>query len=177
MLVSGTLTMPDEAPEKPVPSGEAAHASDTAVSDASSTEPPAGETAAGETAAGEAAASAAPKRRKKRKKRAPESEPAPAVPKEPALTPDGRERPLFILGFPDDPELERLVHAFEAGNYAFVREHAPKLAERTSSARVRDAARELARRIEPDPLIKVLLGLSIALFAVIAFWAYKTHGG
>jgi hypothetical protein len=164
--------MPDEAPEKPVPSGEVAHTSDTAVSDASPTEPP-----AGETAAGEATATAAPKRRKKRKKRAPESEPAPALPKEPALTPDGRERPLFVLGFPEDPELDRLVHAFEAGNYAFVREHAPKLAERTSSARVRDAARELARRIEPDPLIKVLLGLSIALFAVIAFWAYKTHGG
>jgi len=143
--------MPDEAPEKPVPSAE--------------------------TAASEVAASEAPKRRKKRKKRAPESEPAPASPKEPALTPDGRERPLFVLGFPEDPELDRLVHAFEAGNYAFVREHAPKLAARTSSPRVRDAARELARRIEPDPLIKVLLALSVVLFLVIAFWAYKTHGG
>jgi hypothetical protein len=159
--------MPDEAPEKPAPSDEPAHPSETAVS----------ATRASEAPAGEAAASDAPKRRKKRKKRAPASEAEPAVPKEPALTPDGRERPLFLLGFPEDPELARLVHAFEAGNYAFVREHAPKLAERASSPRVRDAARELARRIEPDPLIKLLLALSVALFVVLAFWAYKTHGG
>jgi hypothetical protein len=155
--------MPDEAPQKPAPTGETAPASDTAVSDTRASEPPARD--------------AAPKRRKKRKKRAVEAEAAPAIPKEPALTPDGRERPLFVLGFPEDPELDRLVHAFEAGNYAFVREQAPKLAERTSSPRVRDAARELARRIEPDPLIKVLLALSVALFVVLAFWAYKTHGG
>ena len=174
--------MPDEAPQKPAPTGETAPASDTAVSDTRASEPPAHDAAATEAAVADApegieGTSAAPKRRKKRKKRAEEAEAAPAIPKQPALTPDGRERPLFVLGFPEDPELDRLVHAFEAGNYAFVREGAPKLAERTSSPRVRDAARELARRIEPDPLIKVLLALSVALFVVLAFWAYKTHGG
>jgi hypothetical protein len=150
--------MPDEAPEQPAPN-------ETAPSEAA--------TAEGMTAE----AAEAPKRRKRRKKRAPEAEAAPAAPKEPPLTPDGRERPLFVLGFPEDAELDRLVHAFEAGNYAYVREHAPKLAESTSSARVRDAARELARRIEPDPLIKVLLALSVVLFVVLVVWAYKTHGG
>jgi hypothetical protein len=172
--------MPDEAPEKPEQSGEGAPTSGAAVSDTRASEPPADAASPSEgPPAGESgdAETAAPKRRKKRKKRAPEPEASPAEPKPPALTPDGRERPLFVLGFPEDPELDRLVHAFEAGNYAFVREHAPKLAERTSSPRVRDAARELARRIEPDPLIKVLLGLSVALFLVLAFWAYKTHGG
>ena len=173
--------MPDEAPQKPAPTGETAAASDTAVSDTRASEPPARdaptEAAVVDAPEGTEATSAAPKRRKKRKKRAEAAEAAPAIPKEPALTPDGRERPLFVLGFPEDPELDRLVHAFEAGNYAFVRERAPKLAERTSSRRVRDAARELARRIEPDPLIKVLLALSVALFVLLAFWAYKTHGG
>lgn len=175
--------MPDEAPQKPAPTGETAAASDTADSDTRASEPLARDAAPTEVpvaAAAEAAeaTASAPKRRKKRKKRADDAEAAPpAMPKEPALTPDGRERPLFVLGFPEDPELDRLVHAFEAGNYAFVREQAPKLAERTSSRRVRDAARELARRIEPDPLIKVLLALSVALFVVLAFWAYKTHGG
>ena len=161
--------MPDEAPEKPA--------------DTSASEPPADHALpsegapAADAAADTGEAAAVPKPRKKRKKRPVEPEAAPVAPKEPALTPDGRERPLFVLGFPEDPELDRLVHAFEAGNYAFVREHAPKLAERTSSPHVRNAARELAKRIEPDPLIKVLLALSVVLFVVIAFWAYKTHGG
>jgi hypothetical protein len=115
------------------------------------------------------------KRRKKKRKKAAVEEPA--EPEPPPLTADGRERPLFVLGFPKDLELERLVQAFEAGNYAFVREEAPKLAERASSEAVRQAARELTRRIEPDPLIKLLLALSFALFVALAVWAYKTHGG
>jgi hypothetical protein len=162
--------MPDEAPEQPAPN-------ETAPSEAAPNETAPSEAATAEGMTAEAAE--APKRRKRRKKRAPEAEAeaAPAAPKEPPLTPDGRERPLYVLGFPEDAELDRLVHAFEAGNYAYVREHAPKLAENTSSARVRDAARELARRIEPDPLIKVLLALSVVLFVVLVVWAYKTHGG
>ncbi len=118
-------------------------------------------------------ATSAPRRKRKRKKRAAEAPPEPAPP---ALTADGRERPIFVLGFPTDPELDRLVRAFELGNYAYVREHAPKLAERGESEEIRAAARELARRIEPDPLIKILLALSIALLFALAFWAYKTHG-
>jgi hypothetical protein len=170
--------MPDEASEK--------HAQSTDSSDAPAAPSSADPESAGESPArsdappveGEHATldePAAPvKRRKKRKKPATE---APAEPSEPALTADGRERPVFLLAFPKDAELDRLVRAFEAGNYAFVREHAPKLAEQSSSARVREAARELARRIEPDPLVKLLLALSVALFLVIAFWAYKTHAG
>src|SRR3954462_5185578 len=104
-------------------------------------------------------------------------EPAPeAAPPEPAepgsdatLNADGRERPRFLLEFPADPELQRLVRAFEAGNYQAVREGAPKLAEQSEDAIVRAAARELRRRIDPDPLMKYLLWVAIALFVFVVW--------
>ncbi|HEY6723874.1 MAG TPA: hypothetical protein VI197_07575, partial [Polyangiaceae bacterium] len=73
------------------------------------------------------------------------------------LDANGRERPRFLLAFPDDPELAKLSRAFEAGNYAYVREHASEVAARAEDAEVRRAALELAERIKPDPLIKYLL--------------------
>ncbi len=159
--------MPEEGSEKSA--AEAEPARDELPADAPS------QTRAADEPAGATAGepSSAPRHKRKRKKRAPE---APPEPTEPALTADGRERPLFVLGFPHDPALDRLVRAFEVGNYAYVREHAPKLAEQADAADVRAAARELARRIEPDPLIKILLALSIALLVGLAVWAYKTHG-
>ena len=84
----------------------------------------------------------------------------------------GRERPRFLLGFPQDPELARLARAFEAGNYALVRAEAEQLAERTESRAVRDAALELRRRIDPDPLAKYLLALTAALLLSLAYFAY-----
>lgn len=112
----------------------------------------------------------AKKRKRKRKK-------VEDAPLRASLNPEGRERPAFLLGFPEDPELERVMQAFELGNYAFVREAAPALAEKATDPKVRAAAEELARRIEPDPLVKVLLGLALALLVLLTFWAYKTHGG
>jgi len=84
----------------------------------------------------------------------------------------GRERPRFLLGFPDDPQLSRLTAAFEAGNYALVRAEAEALAERTENRAVRDAALELRRRIDPDPLAKYLLALTGALLLFLAYFAY-----
>ena len=89
-----------------------------------------------------------------------------------ALDAQGRERPRFLLGFPADPNLERLARAFEAGNYALVRAEAEALAERTESRAVRDASLELRRRIEPDPLAKYLLALTAVLLLSLAYWAY-----
>jgi len=109
------------------------------------------------------------KKKKKRRKEAVAEGPNP-------IGPDGRERPAFVLAFPSDPELDRLVKAFELGNYAYVREHGPALLAKSEDAAVRDASRELLRRIEPDPLIKILLGISVTLLLLLAFWAYKTHG-
>lgn len=84
----------------------------------------------------------------------------------------GRERPRFLLAFPEHPDLARLVAAFEAGNYALVRAEAEALAERAESSAVRDAALELRRRIDPDPLVKYLLALTAALLLFLAYFAY-----
>ena len=84
----------------------------------------------------------------------------------------GRERPRFLLGFPQHPDLVRLTAAFEAGNYALVREEAEAVAERADSPAVRDAALELRRRIDPDPLAKYLLALTAALLLALAYFAY-----
>lgn len=88
------------------------------------------------------------------------------------LDASGRERPRFLLKFPQHPDLQRLATAFEAGNYALVREEAQTLAERTDNPAVRDAALELRRRIEPDPLAKYLLALTAALLLSLAYFAY-----
>jgi len=92
------------------------------------------------------------------------------------LDANGRERPRFLLAFPDHPELAKLSRAFEAGDYAYVREHASEVAQRTDDDEVRRAALELAERIKPDPLIKYLLVLSIALLAYLVIHAYSSHG-
>ena len=85
----------------------------------------------------------------------------------------GRERPRFLLAFPEHPDLARLAAAFEAGNYALVREEAESLAERAENPAVRDAALELRRRIEPDPLVKYLLALTAALLLFLTYFAYN----
>jgi hypothetical protein len=89
-----------------------------------------------------------------------------------ALDASGRERPRFLLGFPQHPDLSRLTAAFEAGNYALVRDEAEAVAERAESPAVRDAALELRRRIEPDPLAKYMLALTAALLLFLAYFAY-----
>ncbi|HYQ45535.1 MAG TPA: hypothetical protein VER11_26290 [Polyangiaceae bacterium] len=89
------------------------------------------------------------------------------------LNAEGRERPRFLLEFPDDPALQQLVREFEAGNYRAVREGAVKLAEATEDPIVRAAARELARRIEPDPLMKYLLFVALGLFVFIVWSTYQ----
>ena len=123
-------------------------------------------------------ASEAPKKKKKKKKkkRAPEEEPKDEGPAGPVLGPEGWERPQFVLDFPRDAELDRLVRAFELGNYAFVRDNGKKLAESASDESVRRAAAELLRRVDPDPLVKILFAMSIGLFLFIVFYAYRSHG-
>jgi hypothetical protein len=89
------------------------------------------------------------------------------------LNVDGRERPRFLLEFPNDPALQQLARAFEAGNYRAVREGAAKLAESTDDPIVRAAARELGRRIEPDPLMKYLLFVALGLFVFVVWYTYQ----
>lgn len=103
---------------------------------------------------------------------APQPEPKP-LRKRPRLNAAGEERPGFLLGFPEDPELEALIAAFELGNFAEVRALAPELARRTGDPEVRRAALELRRRIDPDPLLIVLLLLSLGLFSFLVVWVYS----
>ena len=97
------------------------------------------------------------------------AEPAQRPPEE-----NGVERPRFLLKFPDQPELNRLVRAFELGNYAEVRRAAPLLLKGGNPA-VRKAAHELLARIDPDPLMKYLLLLAVALFVLIVLYTYGNH--
>jgi len=84
----------------------------------------------------------------------------------------GLDRPAFILDFPVDEALEPLIAAFEAGNYAYVRREAPKVAERAKDPAVRAAALELRRRIDPDPLAIYLVAASALLLVFLVLWLY-----
>lgn len=88
----------------------------------------------------------------------------------------GNDRPRFLLRFPDDPELSELTFAFEVGDYARVRDQAPRLVQSTTRPEVRRAAEELLRRIEPDPLVKYLLVVAIGLLLLLIGFVYTAHG-
>jgi hypothetical protein len=90
----------------------------------------------------------------------------------PRLNAVGEERPAFLLEFPDDPALARVIAAFEAGDFATVRREAPELARATSDPAVRRAALELRERIDPDPLLLVLLAFAISLLIFLVAWIY-----
>lgn len=96
---------------------------------------------------------------------------------EPSDASEREELPAFARAFPRDPELDALVRAFEAGDYARVRREAPALAERAKSKKVKQAARELRRRIDPDPLATFLLVGAVLLLVFLALWYWtQAHG-
>ena len=108
----------------------------------------------------------------------PGGEPATGPEAEPSAEPipldkQGRERPRFLLAFPEEPELQRLVRAFEAGDYQTVRAGAAELVNRSENPIVRAAARELRKRIDPDPLMKYLLWVALGLFAFVVWYTYQ----
>jgi hypothetical protein len=96
---------------------------------------------------------------------------------------DGREAakkewgfPRFAKDFPPDAELDALVVAFTKGDYATVREGAPKLAARTEDEAVKRAAETLRARIEPDPGSRILFAFAAALLVFLTIW-WVTHDG
>jgi hypothetical protein len=120
---------------------------------------------------------APPPRKKKRKKRKPGEEASgrdarPAG--ETSASAGGDDRPLFARDFPSDAELDRLVAAFEAGNYALVRSGANQLVHATKNEAVRRSARQLLTRIEPDRTAVLLLGVAVALLLFVSWWHW-TH--
>jgi hypothetical protein len=120
-------------------------------------------------------------KQRKSKKRKPKRrvEPANAADVEPestlrdALDAQGRERPRFLLNFPDHPQLNQLIAAYERGDYASVRRDAPELAQKSQDPEVREAAVELRRRIEPDPLARYMLLAAITLLVFLLYWTYS----
>ena len=105
----------------------------------------------------------------------PETDAAAPAPRRSALDANGNERPVFLLDFPEDPELEGLIAAFEAGNYAEVRRLSSGVAERAKDPDVRAAALELRRRIDPDPLSTYIVLISVALLLFLLMWAYAVQ--
>ncbi len=93
------------------------------------------------------------------------SEPGPSGARAPGPEP-ARLRPAFADAYPRDEALDELVAAFERGNFAHVRRRGPLLAEQADDPEVQAAARDLLRRIQPDPLalFLVLLGVGLVLF-------------
>ena len=169
--------MADEDGEKPADQAPDAKKSDP-PSDANDAAEASKSESSSDSSTVSADATEAPKKKKKKKKtkRAVEEEAKDEEPAGPVLGPEGWERPGFVLDFPKDAELDRLVRAFELGNYAFVRDKAKKLAESASDESVRRAASELLRRIDPDPLVKILFAMSLGLFLFMVFYAYRSHG-
>lgn len=79
------------------------------------------------------------------------------------------DRPKFAKDYPK--ELDELIAAFEAGNYALVRAEAGKIAAGDGSAALKRAARDLASRTGPDRVQLVLIGIAFALLAGLsAYW-------
>ena len=115
---------------------------------------------------------AAPKKKKRKKKRRAGRSSAPPRPR-PEVNEHGMYRPLFVQSFPADPELDLLVRAFENGNYALVRREAEGLAARAADPEVREAALELRRRIDPDPLLKYFVLVAVALLVFLALYTYS----
>jgi hypothetical protein len=68
-----------------------------------------------------------------------------------------------------------LVAAFERGDFAYVRAHAEQLAKDATDKRVAAAAKQLRRRIDPDPLVVQLLLMALALLAFLIGWTYIAH--
>jgi hypothetical protein len=169
--MSEPVTTDDKPPadgDKP-PVAETPAAGPPRTESAESSDAPAEEPAVPAETSDAPAADAAPKKKKKKKKR------ADGVPKREELDAEGRERPTFVLTFPSDPALDHAVKAFELGDYASVRSEASKLLDHPNKD-VSVAAGELLRRIEPDPLVKMLLAMAVLLLLVVTVWAYRTHG-
>ncbi len=78
-------------------------------------------------------------------------------------------RPRFARDYPK--QLDELVAAFEAGNYALVRREAGRIAGGDGDAKLKAAARDLVSRTEPDRMQLVLLGVALALLVGLAgYW-------
>lgn len=87
------------------------------------------------------------------------------------------ERPAFARSFPRDPQLDALVAAFDAGNFARVRVEAPRLVASSERDEVKKAAAALLARTKPDPLAALLVGLAAVILIALSAWWVVENGG
>jgi hypothetical protein len=104
-----------------------------------------------------------PRRKAKRSKR-----------REEPREPERQAPPPFARDYPAHPELDRLVGAFTQGNYAAVRTGAEALATRSKDEAVQHAARDLRRRLDPEPTAIYLWGLGVGL-SILLYVYYVMH--
>ena len=98
----------------------------------------------------------------------------PEVSQESARAPQRRLR--FSAAYPVDPDLDRLLLAFEEGNYARVRDDAPGVAGRTKDPAVAAAAKDLLSRLSPDPLaVRMLVGAGLLLLFLVYWFSSDQH--
>jgi anti-sigma factor RsiW len=86
------------------------------------------------------------------------------------------ERPAFARDFPRDPELDALVAAFSAGDFARVRGEAPRVIASSADDAVKRAAETLVTRTKPDPIAALLVGVTAVLLVALSAW-WITHDG
>jgi hypothetical protein len=85
--------------------------------------------------------------------------------------------PAFAKDFPRHPALDELVAAFERGDYAAVRRGAPKLTDAEGvDEDIKQAARLLRARIEPDPLSRKLFVIALGVLVLLSAW-WVGHDG
>jgi hypothetical protein len=89
---------------------------------------------------------------------------------------DGDGHRPFARQYPRTPEIDRLLRAFENGDYAKVRLDAPRVAANATDPREASAARELQRRTLPDPTALYLMALTLALLVFLSAWFFLHKG-
>ena len=112
--------------------------------------------------------------KKRKKKRVKKADPVEATEHE-STEPPRSDVPAFALAYPlDDEDLEEIARLFEQGHYGDVRERAMKLVHQTERDEVRRAARDVLKRLEPDPVAKYLIAGAAVLLVFLAGW-FWTH--
>jgi hypothetical protein len=88
----------------------------------------------------------------------------------------GDGHPQFARQYPRTPDIDRLLRAFENGDYETVRLDAPKVAAAAKDPLEAAAARDLARRTLPDPMALYIMALTLALFVFLSAWVFLHKG-